>query len=480
VLPSAKSHLITKTSFKTAMTPKKFQIFVSSTYSDLADVRRGVIESIQRLNHFPVGMEQFSADDDEQWEIIQETIQQTDYYVCLIGHRYGSIGNDGLSYTEMEWDYAKQLGIPIMSFVRERSTATTPEQRDSDPAFTQKLDAFIAKATAAKMVDFWTDLKDLNVKVVTALYKSFSRKPRPGWIRTESERVSEEMAKMIEENRSLHNQLEKLAAEATGAHPSFRISMNGGKELILHTVPRSELKLKNAPKLNPIEWDSIPAEIKQFTTRVKIEQYNSELPSSSQLADIYKRINFVEVAKQTSSPLSIILSNVGSAKAREVTIDIVFPDTVLVMEKDEFEQMEVPKFKLPSNPLEAAKKRFEESQKPKTTLDLLGAIRESGNFANLATPSFTHHSLMKHVDFDNSRSFSVEKNHVSIWFKDLMHSRQRTIDDLVIIPLKPGSTSEIEISIICEEIPKPQKEIIRLEVIEKGQASPPTTHAKQS
>ena len=60
------------------MNPKKFQIFVSSTYSDLVDVRRGVIDSIQRLNHFAVGMEQFSADDDEQWEIIQETIQQTD------------------------------------------------------------------------------------------------------------------------------------------------------------------------------------------------------------------------------------------------------------------------------------------------------------------------------------------------------------------------------------------------------------------
>ncbi len=124
---------------QSTMTPKKFQIFVSSTYTDLAEVRLGVIDSIQHMNHFPVGMEQFSADDDEQWEIIQETIQQTDYYICFIGHRYGSIGSDGLSYTEMEWDYAKALGIPIMSFVRERNTATTPVQRDADPTLIQKL-----------------------------------------------------------------------------------------------------------------------------------------------------------------------------------------------------------------------------------------------------------------------------------------------------------------------------------------------------
>ena len=48
------------------MTPKKYQIFVSSTHADLSQIRRGLMEVIQRMNHFPVGMEQFSADDDEQ------------------------------------------------------------------------------------------------------------------------------------------------------------------------------------------------------------------------------------------------------------------------------------------------------------------------------------------------------------------------------------------------------------------------------
>ena len=73
------------------MTPKKYQIFVSSTHADLSQIRRGLMEVIQRMNHFPVGMEQFSADDDEQWEIIRETILQTDYYICIIGHRYGHL-----------------------------------------------------------------------------------------------------------------------------------------------------------------------------------------------------------------------------------------------------------------------------------------------------------------------------------------------------------------------------------------------------
>jgi hypothetical protein len=59
----------------------KYQIFVSSTYKDLIEAREKIIETILKLYHFPVGMEMFSADDDEQWEVIKDTIDISDYYV---------------------------------------------------------------------------------------------------------------------------------------------------------------------------------------------------------------------------------------------------------------------------------------------------------------------------------------------------------------------------------------------------------------
>ena len=191
------------------MNPKKFQIFVSSTYRDLSDVRRNVMEAIQRLLHFPVGMEQFSSDDDEQWVIIQEMIQQTDYYICIIGHRYGSLSKDGRSFTEKEWDYAKEFGVPIMTFVRNRNAKTAPDERETDPMLVKKLDEFVAKVTSDKMVDFWEEAADLNTKVVTALYKAFSRKPRPGWIRSSSDEVAEALATLSNENRSLRNRRDR-------------------------------------------------------------------------------------------------------------------------------------------------------------------------------------------------------------------------------------------------------------------------------
>ena len=68
----------------------KYQIFVSSTYEDLKDERNEVIKACLNMGHIPVGMEMFNAADEEQWAVITRTIDQCDYYVVIVAHRYGS------------------------------------------------------------------------------------------------------------------------------------------------------------------------------------------------------------------------------------------------------------------------------------------------------------------------------------------------------------------------------------------------------
>lgn len=100
---------------------KKYQIFISSTYKDLIEARSKVRDAILSMMHFPVGMEMFNAADEEQWEIIQETIDSSDYYVLILGQRYGSViesGSDaGISYTEKEFRYAREKKIPVLVFI---------------------------------------------------------------------------------------------------------------------------------------------------------------------------------------------------------------------------------------------------------------------------------------------------------------------------------------------------------------------------
>jgi hypothetical protein len=97
----------------------RYQVFVSSTYDDLRAERRQATQAILEAGFFPSGMELFPASDDAQWELIKRVIEESDYYVVIIAGRYGSLGPEGISYTEMEYDYAVVKGIPVLGFVRD-------------------------------------------------------------------------------------------------------------------------------------------------------------------------------------------------------------------------------------------------------------------------------------------------------------------------------------------------------------------------
>ena len=96
----------------------KLQIFISSTFLDLKNERQAAVEAILRSGHFPAGMELFTSGDKSQWEIIQRWITESDIYLLILGGRYGSIEpTSGLSYTELEYDFAVSQGKPFFAVV---------------------------------------------------------------------------------------------------------------------------------------------------------------------------------------------------------------------------------------------------------------------------------------------------------------------------------------------------------------------------
>jgi hypothetical protein len=441
------------------MTPHKYQIFVSSTYTDLLDIRRAIIDAIHKMNHFAVGMEQFSAAEDEQWEVIQDTIRQSDYYICIVGHRYGSISPDGNSYTEREWNFAKEQGIPIMSFVRERDAATTPQERESEKTKVRMLERFLKKVKDDKMVESWEKISDLAPKVLTALYKAFLRRPRPGWIRTESQLVAEEMAVLMEENRRLKKQVEALSAESRGTRPSFTLRFNGQEKLLLEVPPKAEISFTPLPKISRLSWDSVCEELREFTSISEIDSYNSQLPSAEEIQETYSRLWEYERAEAVHSRFTILVGNTGSAKASEVFLEITFPDWLSFMEKSEFEKMVPPRMKFPRNPLLDAKEKADRKKLGGfwNNLETEGA---RGDFTKIRTllPSIPDLSRL----YPQEDYCSAEGNKLSIWIKDIMHTRRREFSDLIIIPKEVGE-GQAEISVICEQFPA--KEILLIPVV---------------
>jgi Domain of unknown function (DUF4062) len=111
---------------------KRYQVFISSTRADLEIERRTVADDLLRRRYIPIGMEQFGASPEAAWPLIQRFIDECDYYVVVVAGTYGSVREDGVSYTESEYDYAVSRGIPILAFLHHEPSKLPPHKVESN------------------------------------------------------------------------------------------------------------------------------------------------------------------------------------------------------------------------------------------------------------------------------------------------------------------------------------------------------------
>jgi hypothetical protein len=162
---------------------KRYQVFVSSTFRDLSDERARVMQAVLAVNAMPAGMELFPAFDEEQFAYIKRIIEDCDYYVLIVGGRYGSTTADGVSYTEKEFEYAMELGVPVLAFLHSDPSAIPVGKSDIAPEARERLERFRARAATGRLVKEWATPDKLELEVTRSLTKAFAQLERPGWIR---------------------------------------------------------------------------------------------------------------------------------------------------------------------------------------------------------------------------------------------------------------------------------------------------------
>jgi hypothetical protein len=192
---------------------RRYQVFVSSTFTDLIDERREVMQALLEMDCLPAGMELFPAGDTDQWTLIQGVIAQSDYYLVILGGRYGSVTEEGISYTEKEYDYAVELGIPVMGFVPAEPDEIPVGKTDRSDAAAEKLAAF-RKKVQLKMTKDWKNAEDLGSKVTRGLIHLIKNNPRPGWVRGDQAMTPENRAEIAELKATIAK-LEKKEIESS-------------------------------------------------------------------------------------------------------------------------------------------------------------------------------------------------------------------------------------------------------------------------
>lgn len=197
---------------------KRFQVFVSSTYADLKEERSKVIQTLMEMDCIPSGMELFPAADEEQFEFIKKVIDDCDYYILIVGGRYGSLTSEGISYTEKEYDYSIKLGIKILAFLHSNPDEIPVGKSDIDPVIREKLRLFRDKVANGRLVKFWNKADELPGLLSLSLSKAIKMFPAIGWVRgngdkTSNEQLLEEINELRKENESLKISLANYVKE---------------------------------------------------------------------------------------------------------------------------------------------------------------------------------------------------------------------------------------------------------------------------
>ena len=195
---------------------KKYQVFVSSTYEDLQEERKAVMEALLQMNCFPVGMEYFNASDESQWDVIKQLIDECDYYVLIVAGRYGSIEEStGKSYTQKEYEYAISKSIPTLAFLHKDPNSLPKSRTEQSHEADAKLNAF-RDDVKKRLCKYWEGPDNLASQVVLSLTSLIKSKPRVGWVRADqiNAETSKEILKLREQIDALNTAIHELEDKA--------------------------------------------------------------------------------------------------------------------------------------------------------------------------------------------------------------------------------------------------------------------------
>lgn len=149
---------------KTTIIKSNPSVFLSSTYVDLAEHRKLLIDQISRRKMIFIGMEHFGADPHNHPpanKIIAE-VNGADIYVGVFGVRYGSIDPaTGISMTELEFQQAKTSDKNMLLYLIKETANVKVSDIEKDPIGKEKLEKLKTEIKAMKTVYFFDTAEDL-------------------------------------------------------------------------------------------------------------------------------------------------------------------------------------------------------------------------------------------------------------------------------------------------------------------------------
>ena len=430
---------------------RKYQFFISSTYEDLKIEREKAIYTILEMEQFPIGMELFSAADEDQWSVISQTIENSDYYVLIIGRRYGSIisgaGLDsGISYTEKELNYAMIKNIPVLAFIMDDDAAKSISSREK-PEKVAKLEAFKNKVKDGRYVKFFNNPDQFSTYLLQSIHKALRRGDRPGWIRAPEFDIEESHARILQLTERIHT-LEALNAD-------LQNETNRKPNLVINYRRDPECEDENG---NPIgnEPEIVDGIIHYKARSIYIDDVNGSITYIKYGRKVTISKDIVRICRtffMNGFSLLFTVNNIGNARATGVRVHLELPEVLLAVSNTEIYDY-IQGFSIGLDKKAA-------NEKSRIINVPIGFENISGKGDFLSKEELISNSEL--ANLLDSGDVDISLNSVNFEFSEVRHKDLQWYKGVYFYPTQSGKF-DIKCSLMCNELPEAINQTIKLVV----------------
>lgn len=202
--------------------PTAFRVFVSSTYVDMQQYREAIRTALNKADCVPYGMERFGAASVSPLEKCYEELEESQIYLCAIGMKYGSVDDETQkSYTQLEYEKARELGKPILAFLIDEDKAEFKVKDIDKGVLWEKLVKFKDDIKNSKEVtcSFFDSVATLEEAVYRSVLGEIKRQG--------SRQIVEEPEEKYVEGAKLFSRFVKRPERYKNIETTLRVRMDG-------------------------------------------------------------------------------------------------------------------------------------------------------------------------------------------------------------------------------------------------------------
>jgi hypothetical protein len=320
---------------------RRYQVFLSSTYEDLKEERLEVMKALLELDCIPAGMEYFPAGNEEAWSYVTDLIDDCDYYVVVLGGRYGSTDSEGVSFTEREYRYAIERGVPVAAFLHANPDEIIAGKSEKESEKRQRLEEFRALCRR-RLCKEWSTAHELGAVVSRSMTQLIRRNPRPGWVRADALATEEATRQILDLRERIERQadeIERLSQAAPEEYEQFAQGEDAFTLEIRVTLYKEGAAYRDPDRLQQVHYRTAPSWNELFSfIAPRIIDGGTESQVRGALNSGLKDMSYAALLEQypahTPKSASAAMGDVNTILLQFVALDLIVAKTEIVEGKN--------------------------------------------------------------------------------------------------------------------------------------------------